>query len=160
MGAALLGFPVRVMVLDGVSELLAKGMDTCMCVAESPRYSPETITALLIGYTPIQKKSWKKKNSDPKKGKNLLPRKGPSLPCQGGSQNVKVSQNTENMIKQAHCSIPSTASVRGFYSQNEYFSAGAEPGGTPLYGRRPTAAVGEQRDSSAERGAPVQEDWA
>ena len=61
MGAALLGFPVRVMVLDGVSELLAKGMDTCMCVAESPCYSPEMITALLIGYTPIQKKSWKKK---------------------------------------------------------------------------------------------------
>lgn len=160
MGAALLGFPVRVMVLDGVSELLAKGMDTCTCMVESLRCSPETITALLTGYTPNTKKKVKKKNSDPKKEKNLLPRKGPSLPCQRGSQNVKVSQNMDNMIKQAHCSIPATASVRGFYSQNEYFSAGAEPGGTPLCGCRPTAAFGEQRDSSAERGAPGQKDRA
>lgn len=114
----------------------------------------------LLAIPPIQKKKSKKKNSDPKKEKNLLPRKGPSLPCQRGSQNVKVSQNMDNMIKQAHCSIPATASVRGFYSQNEYFSAGAEPGGTPLCGCRPTAAFGEQRDSSAERGAPGQKDRA
>ena len=29
-------------------------MDTCICMAESLHHSPETITALLIGYTPIQ----------------------------------------------------------------------------------------------------------
>ena len=29
-------------------------MDTCMCRAESLHCSPETITTLLIGYTPIQ----------------------------------------------------------------------------------------------------------
>ena len=29
-------------------------MDACICMAESLYYSPETITALLIGYTPIQ----------------------------------------------------------------------------------------------------------
>ena len=34
-------------------------MDTCVCMAESLRCSPETITALLISYTPIQKKSLK-----------------------------------------------------------------------------------------------------
>ena len=39
-----------------LSELLAKGMYTCTCMAESLRCSPETITALLIGYTPIHKK--------------------------------------------------------------------------------------------------------
>ena len=32
-------------------------MDTCICVAESP----ETITTLLIGYTPIQNKKFKRK---------------------------------------------------------------------------------------------------
>ena len=31
-------------------------MDTCPCVAESLRSSPEIITALQIGYTPIQNK--------------------------------------------------------------------------------------------------------
>ena len=30
-------------------------MDTCVCMAESLRCSPETITTLLVGYTPIQK---------------------------------------------------------------------------------------------------------
>ena len=29
-------------------------MDLCICMAVSLDYSPETITALLIGYTPIQ----------------------------------------------------------------------------------------------------------
>ena len=29
-------------------------MNTCICMAESVCYSPETITALLISYTPIQ----------------------------------------------------------------------------------------------------------
>ena len=29
-------------------------MDTCICTAESLRYSPETIITLLIGCTPIQ----------------------------------------------------------------------------------------------------------
>ena len=29
-------------------------MDTCVCMAESLRCSPETITTLSVGYTPIQ----------------------------------------------------------------------------------------------------------
>ena len=33
-------------------------MDTCTRMAESLRYSPETITALLIGYIPIQNKKF------------------------------------------------------------------------------------------------------
>ena len=31
-------------------------MDSCVCMAESLCYSPETITTLLIGYTSIQNK--------------------------------------------------------------------------------------------------------
>ena len=41
-------------------------MDTCTCMAESFLCSPETITTLLIGYTPIQNKKfkvWKKKTA-------------------------------------------------------------------------------------------------
>ena len=34
-------------------------MDTCVCMAESLCYSPENITTLLIGYTPIQNKKFK-----------------------------------------------------------------------------------------------------
>ena len=30
-------------------------MDTCVCVAESFRYSPKTVTALFISYTPSTK---------------------------------------------------------------------------------------------------------
>ena len=30
-------------------------MDTCICMAESLRCSPETLTTLLIGYTAVQK---------------------------------------------------------------------------------------------------------
>ena len=36
-------------------------MDTCVCTAESLHCSPETVTTLLIGYTPIQKKSLRRK---------------------------------------------------------------------------------------------------
>ena len=35
-------------------------MDTCICMAESLFCSPETITTLLIGYTTIQNKVFKK----------------------------------------------------------------------------------------------------
>ena len=35
-------------------------MDTCMCMTESLGCLPETITTLLIGYTPIQNKKLKK----------------------------------------------------------------------------------------------------
>ena len=35
-------------------------MDTCVCVAESLCYMPETLTTLLIGYTQIQNKRLKK----------------------------------------------------------------------------------------------------
>ena len=36
-------------------------MDTCMYMAESPRCPPETITALLTGYTPIEDEKFFKK---------------------------------------------------------------------------------------------------
>ena len=36
-------------------------MDTCMGMVKSLHCSPETITTLLIGYTPIQNKKVKKK---------------------------------------------------------------------------------------------------
>ena len=36
-------------------------MDTCICMAESLHSSPETITKLLIGYTPIQNKKLERK---------------------------------------------------------------------------------------------------
>ena len=36
-------------------------MDTCICMAESLCPSPETITTLLIGYTPTQNKKFMKK---------------------------------------------------------------------------------------------------
>ena len=35
-------------------------IDACISMAESLRCAPETITTLLIGYTPIQNKSLKK----------------------------------------------------------------------------------------------------
>ena len=38
--------------LDGMG--FWRRMDTCICMAESLCYSSETITILLIGYTPIQ----------------------------------------------------------------------------------------------------------
>ena len=38
-------------------------MDTCICRAESLHCSPETITTLLIGYTPIQNKKFLKNQS-------------------------------------------------------------------------------------------------
>ena len=34
-------------------------MNICICAAESLRYSPETTTTLLNGYTPIQNKKFK-----------------------------------------------------------------------------------------------------
>ena len=34
-------------------------MDPCICMPESLCWSPETITTLLIGYTPIQNKKFK-----------------------------------------------------------------------------------------------------
>ena len=36
-------------------------MDTCICMAESLHCSPQTITMLLISYTPIQNKKFRKK---------------------------------------------------------------------------------------------------
>ena len=38
-------------------------MDTCILRAESLRFSPETITTLLISYAPIQNKVLKKRNN-------------------------------------------------------------------------------------------------
>ena len=39
-------------------------MDTCVSMAESLFCSPETITTLLIGYTPIQSNKYKKKRKE------------------------------------------------------------------------------------------------
>ena len=47
-------------------------MDVCICVTEFPCCLPETSTALLIGYTPIQNKKF------PKKKKKSNNRKNPS----------------------------------------------------------------------------------
>ena len=35
-------------------------MDTCICMPESLHCSPETVTTLLIGHTPIQNKKFKR----------------------------------------------------------------------------------------------------
>ena len=46
--------------------------DTRMCLAQSLRYSPETIPTLFIGYTPTQNKTFKKKKFFQKKNsKNI-----------------------------------------------------------------------------------------
>ena len=45
----------RMRWLDGITNT----MDTCMCRAESLHRPPETITTLLIGYSPIQNKRFK-----------------------------------------------------------------------------------------------------
>ena len=51
------------MLLDNLDGREVRGrMDTCMCMAESLCSSPETITMLLISYTPIQNKKLKKLN--------------------------------------------------------------------------------------------------
>ena len=51
-------------------------MDTCICMIESLCCSPETVTALLSGYTPIQNIKFKKtqylKSAKKKKKKRLL----------------------------------------------------------------------------------------
>ena len=44
-------------------------MDTCICVAESLHCLPETMTALLIGYTPKQNKKFKKIEGERKREK-------------------------------------------------------------------------------------------
>ena len=46
-------------------------MDTCICMAESLFCSPETITTLLIGYTTIQNKVFKKLKKKKKKKSKL-----------------------------------------------------------------------------------------
>ena len=48
--------------MDNLQNRLVWGrMDICICMAESLCYLPETITILLIGYTPIQIKGFKVK---------------------------------------------------------------------------------------------------
>ena len=42
-------------------------MDTCICMAESLRCSPETLTALLTGYTSIQNKKFKQQQQQKRK---------------------------------------------------------------------------------------------
>ena len=43
----------------------------CICMAESLCCSPETITTLLIGYTPVQNKKCKLKKKKKKKRQSL-----------------------------------------------------------------------------------------
>ena len=43
-----------------INKQIWERIDTCICMAESFSCSPETITALLIGYTPTQNKKLKK----------------------------------------------------------------------------------------------------
>ena len=47
-------------------------METCIYMAESLRCSPENITTLLIGYTPIQNKNLKKRKKEPKIPNSLI----------------------------------------------------------------------------------------
>ena len=47
-------------------------MDTCICTAESLHCLPETITTLLIGYTPVQNKNFKKKKEKESVKEHLL----------------------------------------------------------------------------------------
>ena len=47
-------------------------METCIYIAESLRCSPENITTLLIGYTPIQNKNFKKRKKEPKIPNSLI----------------------------------------------------------------------------------------
>ena len=55
-------------------------MGTCIHMAESLHYSSETITTLLISYTPIQKKKFKrKKNGLVQKWRSLKSDKGRPL---------------------------------------------------------------------------------
>ena len=57
-------------------------MDTCICMAESLSCSPETTTTLLIGYTPVQNKTfkaWEKKNSQ---FETMKKKPKPTLLCQ------------------------------------------------------------------------------
>ena len=49
--------------LDG--KAVCGRMDTCICLTESHYCPPETISRLLIGYTPIQNKKFKEKNIFP-----------------------------------------------------------------------------------------------
>ena len=72
-------------------------MDTCICLAESHHSSPETITTLLIDYTPIQNKKlkvWRGKKK--KKDKlfaisgNMLTLGGPVLPQVEMPRDVKA----------------------------------------------------------------------
>ena len=46
---------------SGLCGSLDGRMDTCICMAESLHCPPETITAFLISYTPIQSKKFKNK---------------------------------------------------------------------------------------------------
>ena len=43
---------------------VCRRLDTCICMAESLRCSPEAITTLLISYTPIQNKKFKVWNKE------------------------------------------------------------------------------------------------
>ena len=59
-------------------------MDTHMCMAESLHCSPETITTLLIGSTPVENKNFKNKINKKEdasflgvEGRKWLKRKGP-----------------------------------------------------------------------------------
>ena len=52
-------------------------MDACICMTESPCCLPETITTLLIGYTPIQNKKFPKNKKKNTKSNNSKQQKKP-----------------------------------------------------------------------------------
>jgi len=53
---------VRIYTMSYEREVWGR-MDTYICMAESLHSSPETITTLLSGYTPIQNRKLEKKNN-------------------------------------------------------------------------------------------------
>ena len=85
-------------------------MDTCICMAESLCCPPETITALLIGYTPIQNKKVLKNKIWGKKEcffqiKTLTPKKEswkskikPKFKCPGEMGRTALCNITRHVI--------------------------------------------------------------
>jgi len=53
--------PLYIIESSPLSDVLFKNIFTYICMAESFHYSPETVTRLLIGYTPVENEKFKKK---------------------------------------------------------------------------------------------------
>ena len=69
---------------------LGENGDTCIWMAESVCCSSETITTLLIGYTPIQNKKFKEKRRKPNSNKkSTLTTKSTDSSVLGSTKEVK-----------------------------------------------------------------------